>query len=224
MTRASTLAYDTVRQWILDGECRPGQRLIEEDVAQRIGVSRTSVRDCFRRLAADGLVRTESSRGTFVLELGSAEVDEIFQLRAMLEGHAASLAAVHGRPADWDEMSRIARDIDDLLDAENTEDGGLLSRFQALNTEFHQALLRASRSSRLQALAKGLLDLPLVTLKQHGWPGEVRVRRSNQQHWELIDALKARDPFLCRLRHQAHILSARPRAMVAQTVPATALM
>lgn len=224
MTRASTLAYEAVRQWIVDGEFRPGQRLIEEDVAHRVGVSRTSVRDSFRRLAADGLVRTEASRGTFVLELGSAEVDEVFQLRAMLEGHAASLAAVHGQPTDWDDMARIAAEIDHLLDAAGPEDTTLLSRFQALNTEFHQALLRASRSSRLQTLAKGLLDLPLVTLKQHGWPGEVRVRRSNQQHWELIDALKARDPFLCRLRHQAHILSARPRAMVAQTVPATALM
>ena len=224
MTRASALAYDTVRQWILDGEVQPGQRLIEEDLAQRVGVSRTSIRDCLRRLAADGLVRTEASRGTFVPELGTAEVDEVFQLRALLEGHAASLAAVHGQPADWDELSGIADDIDALLTEPGLEGRALFARFQTLNNRFHQVLLRASGSSRLQALAKNLIELPLVTLKQHGWPGEVQVRRSNQQHWEVIEALRARDPFLGRLRLQSHILGARPRAMVARMVPATALM
>ena len=224
MTRASALAYDTMRQWILDGEAQPGQRLIEEDLAQRVGVSRTSIREGLRRLAADGLVRTEAGRGSFVLDLSTGEVDEIFQLRAMLEGHAVSLAAVHGQPADWEELSSIASAIDALLTEPGLEGRALFSRFQALNHRFHQVLLRASRSTRLQALAKNLIELPLVTLKQHAWPGEVQVRRSNQQHWEIIEAVRARDPFLGRLRLQSHLLGARPRAMVAQMVPATALM
>ena len=224
MTRASALAYDMMRQWILDGEAQPGQRLIEEDLAQRVGVSRTSIREGLRRLAADGLVRTEVGRGSFVLDLSTAEVDEIFQLRAMLEGHAVSLAAVHGQPADWEELSAIASDIDALLTEPGLEGRALFSRFQALNHRFHQVLLRASRSTRLQALAKNLIELPLVTLKQHAWPGEVQVRRSNQQHWEIIEAVRARDPFLGRLRLQSHLLGARPRAMVSQMVPATALM
>ena len=224
MTRASALAYETMRRWILDGEVQPGQRLIEEDLAQRVGVSRTSIREGLRRLAADGLVRTEASRGSFVLELSTAEVDEVFQLRALLEGHAVSLAAVHGQPADWEELTDIARQIDALLGESGLEGPALFARFQDLNHRFHQTLLRASRSSRLQALAKTLIELPLVTLKQHGWPGEVQVRRSNQQHWEIIEALRARDPFLVRLRLQSHLLGARPRALVAQMVPATALM
>ena len=219
MTRAALLAYDTVRQWILDGEFRPGQRLIEEELAQRVGVSRTSIRDCLRRLAADGLVHTEASRGTFVLQLDTAEVDEIFQLRAMLEGHAAGLAAQRADHHDWDALSGAAEDIDRLLQEPALDGPDLFDRFQAHNSRFHQALLQASRSSRLQILAKGLLDLPLVTLKQHSWPGEVSVRRSNQQHWEVIEALRARDPMLARLRVQAHILTARPRAMVTQEAP-----
>ena len=81
-------------------------------------------------------------------------------------------------------------------------------------------LLRASRSTRLQAMARNLIELPLVTLKQHGWPGEVQVRRSNAQHRDLIRALRANDPVLARLSMQSHILSARPRAMVAGASPA----
>ena len=76
MTRASSIAYDTIRQLILDGVYAPGQRMVEEELAQRVGVSRTSVRDSLRRLAGQGLVHIEASRGTFVAELGSAEIDE----------------------------------------------------------------------------------------------------------------------------------------------------
>jgi hypothetical protein len=79
---------------------------------------------------------------------------------------------------------------------------------------FHELILQASGSRRLQAITRSLIELPLVTIKQHAWPGEVRIRRTNEQHWDLIEALRARDPLLGRLRAQAHILSARPRAML----------
>jgi DNA-binding GntR family transcriptional regulator len=213
MARASDLAYQTVRQWILDGELTPGQRLFEEEIAQRVGVSRTSLRDCLRRLAADGLVRTEASRGTFVLALDTSEVDEVFQLRSLLEGHAASLAAERADDSTLGELDAVVDEIDDLLGS-GLEGAQLFARFQGCNTRFHQALLSASGSPRLTALARPLLELPLVTLKQHAWPGEVSVRRSNQQHRELIEALRSRDVTLARLRAQSHILSARPRAMV----------
>lgn len=217
MSLQSTNAYLSVRQWILSGEFQPGQRLVEEDLAQRVGVSRTTIRDCLRRLAADGLIRTEASRGSFVLQLSPAEVDEVFQLRAMLEGHAASLAAQHGTPADWDELSEIADDIDRLLTQTDLPESELFKQFQECNSRFHLALLRASGSNRLQTMARNLLELPLVILKQHSWPGEVSVKRSNEQHWDLIRALRASDGVLARLCMQSHILAARPRAMVAAT-------
>ena len=213
MTRASSLAYDTVRQLILDGSFMPGERLVEEDLAHRVGVSRTSIRDCLRRLAGEGLLRTEANRGTFVAELSAQEIDEIFQLRAVLEGHATALAAVHGRAEHWDQLSRQADAIDDLLQRD-LDPETFYRGFQASNTRFHQILLEASGSRRLQALSKSLIELPLVTMKQHNWPGEVRVRRSNEQHREIIAALRARDPLLARLQVQSHIITARPRAMV----------
>ena len=171
MSRQSTHAYNTVRGWILDGQFQPGQRLLEEELAQRVGVSRTSLRDSLRRLEADGLVRTEGNRGTFVLQLGTEEVDEVFQLRAMLEGHAAQLAAQHGDAADWDQLDGIADEIDALLAQPQEPESALVAGFQSCNTRFHLVLLRASRSVRLQAMARNLIELPLVTLKQHAWPG-----------------------------------------------------
>lgn len=216
MTRASSLAYDTIRQLILDGQFQPGARLLEEELAQRVGVSRTSIRDCLRRLAGEGLVRTEGNRGTFVTEFSNAEVDEIFQLRAVLEGHATALAAVHGQPEHWDAMAEVATDIDQQLAQPADTDAQRFALFQQSNTRFHDILLQASGSRRLQTLARSLIELPLVTIKQHAWPGEVRIRRSNAQHWEIIESLRSGDPLLARLRVQAHIISARPKAMVSR--------
>ncbi|MBN9412163.1 MAG: GntR family transcriptional regulator [Burkholderiales bacterium] len=221
MSRQSSLAYETVRKWILDGEYEPGQRLVEEDVARRVGVSRTSLRDCLRRLAADGLVHTAPGRGTFVLELDTGEVDEVFQLRSMLEGHGAALAAQHGDATHFDTLARVAEAIDELLNRRDVEESALYAQFQTHNTAFHLTLLEASRSARLQSMARSLIEVPLVALKQHTWPGEVSVRRSNAQHHELIEALRARDPVLARLTVQAHILGARPRAMVAARAAAS---
>ncbi len=224
MTRASSLAYDTARQLILDGSFQPGERLLEEELAQRLGVSRTSVRDGLRRLAGEGLVRTEANRGTFVIEFTNAEIDEIFQLRAVLEGQATALAALHGGPEHWDALAEAAAEIDRQLAQPADSDAERYMQFQQSNMRFHEVILRASGSRRLQTLTRSLIELPLVTIKQHSWPGEVRIRRSNEQHWELIEALRARDPVLGRLRVQAHILSARPKAMVNQALLAASLL
>ena len=108
MTRASSLAYNTIRELIISGSVQPGERLLEEELANRAGVSRTSIRDALRRLSAEGLVHTEANRGTFVAQLNSTEVDEIFQLRAVLEGHATALAAINGQPHHWDTLAEVA--------------------------------------------------------------------------------------------------------------------
>ncbi len=218
MTRASSLAYNAIRGQIISGSFQPGERLLEEELAHRVGVSRTSIRDALRRLSAEGLVRTESNRGTFVAQLSSAEVDEIFQLRAVLEGHASALAALHGQPHHWQALAEVATDIDDQLAQTEASDADRYTRFQACNTRFHDILLQASGSARLQSLSRSLIELPLVTMKQHTWPGEVRIRRSNLQHWEIIESLRARDPLLARLKMQTHIISARPLAMLSQTL------
>ena len=213
MTRASDLAYQSIRSLILSGAYQPGQRMIEEELAQRVGVSRTSVRDSLRRLASDGLVRSEPSRGTFVAELSMAEIEEIFQLRATLEGHASALAALHAKPEDIEELDHICAHIEGLLRADLGNEQ-LFAQFQASNNQFHGVMLRASGSVRLNALAEPLIELPLVQMKNHNWPGEVSVRRSNQQHLEIIEALRARDPLLAKMRTQTHIISTRPKAMV----------
>ncbi len=224
MTRASSLAYNNIRELIMNGGFLPGERLLEEELAQRIGVSRTSIRDALRRLSAEGLVRTEANRGTFVAQFNSTELNEIFQLRAVLEGHATVLAVVNGQAHHWDALAEVATEIDRQLNQPVASDAERYARFQASNTRFHGLILQASGSQRLQGLARSLIELPLVTMKQHAWPGEVRIRRSNDQHWEIIESLRARDPLLARLRVQTHIITARPKAMLSQDLMSMAML
>src|SRR5687768_11444608 len=90
---ASALAADLIREAIMDGRLEPGARLKEERLAQDLGISRTPVREALQRLNTEGLVQARPNRGTFVRAYEPAELDELYELRALLEGHAARRAA-----------------------------------------------------------------------------------------------------------------------------------
>ena len=205
--RPADRAYSHIRQDILRGQAPPGAHLKEEELALALGVSRSPVRDALRRLAGEGLVRIERDRGTYVTRFDADEIDEIFYLRAALEGYGAARAIKHLVPADLAALESLARDMEKLEHVRHLD----LDRFSALNNAFHQRILAASRSARLNAMVSPLIDVPIVMLKQQSWRGKVNVAQSNAQHREIIAALSARDPIWARTRMQSHIISTRPR-------------
>src|SRR5262245_32416607 len=93
MTQASERAYTQIRAGLLGGVFAPGERLREEDLAQRTGVSRTPVREALRRLALEGFVDLQPGRGVQVVSWSDQDLDEIFSVRALLEGYGAAQAA-----------------------------------------------------------------------------------------------------------------------------------
>src|ERR1700744_300862 len=108
--RASDRAYLTLRGEILDGELRAGTVLAEVEQSQRLGVSRTPLREALGRLAAEGLVSTHSGRGVVVPEVSADNVVELFELREALEVQAARLAA---RRRDVARFSALRSQFDD---------------------------------------------------------------------------------------------------------------
>ena len=100
-SNAAERAYQTIRARIMDGSVPPGAALREEALAAEIGVSRTPVRDALRRLLADGLVESARNRGTFVAEITTDDLLEVYQLRAMLEGFAGGGRQAASRPGSW---------------------------------------------------------------------------------------------------------------------------
>jgi DNA-binding GntR family transcriptional regulator len=207
--RPADRAYAWIRDRIFAGRFAPGAHLKEEELAARIGVSRSPVRDALRRLSGEGMVAMERDRGTYVNEFTREEIDEIFQLRAALEAYGAALAAQRMTPAVADRLDALAAKMEAL---ERKKGADVFSRFSLLNNEFHRTILATAGSRRLESLLEPLLSIPVFLLKHYNWRGvEVDIKRSNVEHRELIDALRARDTVWSRTRMQAHVISRRPR-------------
>jgi len=207
--RPADRAYTWIRDRIFAGSFTPGMHLKEEELAVRLGVSRSPVRDALRRLAGEGLVAMQRDRGTYVNEFSREEIDEIFHLRAALEAYATALAAQRMDPGLVERLESLAAKMEAL---ESRKGADAFRRFALLNNEFHRAILSAAQSPRLESLLDPLLSIPVFLLKHHSWHGDdVDIRRSNVEHRELIEALRVRDGVWARTRMHAHIISRRPR-------------
>src|ERR1700742_3863708 len=112
-THAAT-AYKAIRNEILQGQHGPGARLREEDVAERLAISRTPVREALRKLASEGLVSFVPNRGAHVATWDPDEIDDLYGLRAELESYGARLAARRAGFVNLDELRRLDRRMKEL--------------------------------------------------------------------------------------------------------------
>ena len=211
-SNAAERAYQTIRARIMDGSVPPGAALREEALAAEIGVSRTPVRDALRRLLADGLVESERNRGTFVAEITTDDLLEVYQLRAMLEGFAARRAASRITPGELAALRGLA----DQMEAIEGPPEQVVARFHALNAEFHATLVRAARSRRVEGMLGWAFQVPLVLLKQYRMQEWINIKRSNQQHREIIEALSTRNAEWAGFAVSAHLNATRPTALMAE--------
>lgn len=205
-------AYRQLLEEVRAGRLGPGTRLRETELAARLGISRTPVREAIRQLEADGLVVHLPRQGATVRSLDYAEVIELYEMRAVLEGTAARLAA---RAASEIELAELAALNADLASAPP----GPVAR--ELNRQFHRTLLDAARNRFLvkavSALQKTLLILGSSTLTDPD-----RVTASLSEHATVLAALQARDGATAEAAMRAHIeaaLSMRIRAMRGREIP-----
>lgn len=188
MSKASDIAYETIREMIVSGELAPGDPLGEEALAEACGVSRTPVREAMRRLEVELLItRTESQR-SFVADWSLDDIEDAFELRAMLEGLAARRAA-----------TRIDIESVDRLKSFNEAIGRAVSRtpagvdvFLEENRKFHTLILEAAGSTRLKTLLQALIEQPIIWRTAHHYD-ERELHRSHQEHDELIAAFERGD-------------------------------
>ncbi|GAA1101812.1 GntR family transcriptional regulator [Pseudonocardia alni] len=193
--------HTALRAEILDGVRPAGSRLREEEIAEAHGTSRTPTREAIRRLAADGLAELTPRRGAVVLAWDDDDLDELFDLRVLLEGHAAARAAVSGRA----DLARM-RDLCAAMEAvEDPPDHAEITR---LNLALHHEIHRAGGRRALRELVGRVVEAPLVRTTFRRYTAE-RLARSFAQHRELVAALAARDPEWARAVMTAHLRAAR---------------
>lgn len=187
---AGVRAYEMIKDDILGGRFAPGERLKEDELTARCAVSRTPVREALRRLGVEGLVVMTPNAGAQVAVLGPRDLEEIYALRAMIEGHAAERAAAN---IDGKQLRRLVALAEEMEAAVGAGGGEALNlRFTPANAEFHRVILDAAMSPRLSAMAALVIEMPL-TLRTLARYSDADRRRSLRHHRELIDALRARD-------------------------------
>jgi len=205
VARATEEAQATLRAAILGGEIAPGARLGEVELAEQLGVSRTPVREALRRLAADGLVDVLPNRGARVAQWTPADLDEIYELRALLESHGARRAAARIEAAEVDLLAKLCDDMEACVRRGRKRD---LDRITALNAEFHQRILDSAASPRLTALVPTVVQVPLVARTFHLYSADA-LARSLGHHRELVAAMRAGDPVWAASVMRSHVLAAR---------------
>jgi DNA-binding GntR family transcriptional regulator len=204
VTKAVDKAYSAIRSRILSGYYAPGAHLKEESVAVDTGVSRTPVREALRRLSTEHLVKFISKRGAYVANWSATDVDDIFRLRAMLEGYAAARAAGRITDAQIAELVECADRIEALATRRTPEN---IRRMLEWNQRFHRIIIDAAASERLGVMLSWLVEVPML-LRTYDRFGDAELARSNHHHREIITALLHRDPDWARNVMETHIRAA----------------
>lgn len=204
MSKSTDKAYAAIRDMIVEGRFQPGDHLSEEHLSAEIGVSRTPVREALRRLEGDYFVSIRANRGARVIGWDAGDVEDLFQLRAIVEGFAARCAADRASAEDIAAMRVEIEEIDRALTARARPD---IERFLAANSRFHALLSGAARNSRVSEIIKSLVAQAVVVRTAKRYTRE-ELQRSNFHHREMLDAIEAGDGALAETVMRSHILAA----------------
>lgn len=192
------VVFETLRKAILEGVFPSGERLMEEDLAEELGVSRTPVREAIRRLEQEGFVVIIPRKGAYVSEISFKDVHEVFEIRAALEALACGLAAERATPDEIEQMEQLLLKESAYL---NNED---LSLTVEADVGLHELFYAASRNERLINALMNLKDqIYRLRSTSMGQPG--RKKKSLEEHKAIVEAIGQRNVYLAQKLGQEHI-------------------
>jgi DNA-binding GntR family transcriptional regulator len=199
---------ERLRHLILAGEYGPNERLVEKQLAERLGVSRTPVRQALTMLEAEGLVEVTPNRGAVVCSFSVEEVWDIYDLRAVLEGYAARRAADRIGAEELDRMRELAAEMEGLSGRKFADREEEIRLLVALNNEFHRTIIESSRNRRLWRLVQRTVEVPLV-FKAFFWYTPYERAISNHYHRQILKALESTDGERAEILMREHIYEGR---------------
>lgn len=181
--------YAAIRRSILEGILRPGERIVEQQLAEMLNVSRTPVREALLKLERENLV-ARIGRGMAVRTFSSDEVRDIYNLRAHLESYAARIAADRITESELAALARVQDDME--LDRSDMNQAEVIRMLSRDNQKFHALVVRAARSAPLERCFAQVFMLPLL-YKAYVYFDDPRKQRSDRDHRALIKMLRSRD-------------------------------
>jgi DNA-binding GntR family transcriptional regulator len=200
--------YASLEEAIVHGKIKPGDRLIEDELSSAFGVSRAPIREAFRLMERDGLVRVIPRRGALVNDMSKQDIRESYELLSVVEGLAARQFCENAGKQEIANLQKMCKAMEAHVSNGNS------AEYQRLNKEFHALIVQGSRSKKLQEIhnhiRKQLEWFQNVTLSSKGQP-EI----SFKEHKQIVNAFVRRDPDRAEEEVRKHIL--RPSTSLKDT-------
>lgn len=192
------MVYEELKIQILTGQIVPGTRMMEVDLAEEMGVSRTPIREAIRKLEKEGLVTIEPRRGAYASMISTQDMVEILEVRQDLEGLAAYFAATRMSPVEMEELKEIADKYNDAVKSGNMKE---LIRY---DTQFHRLIVDSCNNKILVNMVEQLQEL-VLRFRYIYYDNFKRGEEMPREHQEIIDAIASGDADRARAAADVHI-------------------
>lgn len=201
------LVCENIRQAIIDGTFSPGERLMEIQLADEMGVSRTPVREAIRKLELEGFVVMIPRRGTYVADISIKDITEIYEIRTCLDVLAAGLAAERITDEELETLNGYLLEIGQHVANMDME------KIVAVDTAFHDVLYTASRNERLRSIINNLREqMTSIRGRSMSYPG--RLIETMDEHRILVDSIASRNVERAQHAARVHIENAEHTLML----------
>ncbi len=199
--------YDVLKKLIIFREIKPGQKINEENLAKRLQVSRTPIRETLLRLELEGIVKNVPRRGAYVVTQSKKKIIDILQVREVLEGLVARLAAENITDKGLERLRNCLRKIESAKDEEDR-----LLKYNAAEKEFHCLLLEACKNDVLKAMMETVnVHLEVLRLRTVVLAG--RAQQSVREHMEIVEAVGKGDAAGAEELMRRHVKSVQRDAL-----------
>lgn len=193
------IVFESMREAIISGVLEPGERLMEIQLADEMGVSRTPVREAIRKLELEGFVVMVPRKGAYVAGVSLKDIADVFEIRAALEGLAAGLAAERATEEEIEQMERL------VYWPENEE--LTLEKIVEFDTDFHAWVYKASRNQRLVQILENLWEqIQRFRSTSLAVPG--RLKEAILEHRGIVEAIVNHNVEEAQERATLHIATA----------------
>lgn len=192
------VVYDELKRQIMVGEIPPRTRMMEIDLGNKMGVSRTPIREAIRKLEKEGLVTIETRKGAYAADISIKEMVDVFDVREYLEGMAASLAALKITSEGKKELEEIAEDFKEAVN------NGNIKEIVKFDEKFHKYIVKCSDNKTLIKLISQVQDLSL-RFRYIYYEDFTRFEHIPTEHMEILEAIKSGDKDKARDEMSMHI-------------------
>lgn len=187
-------AYDRIRQMIISGELKPGQKLIQENLAAELGVSRTPLLQAISRLSKDNLVVCIPRRGAYVRTLDEKTIIDVFDVRCALEPMGAALAASNITDKELEDLRKVISEMEEAVSSNDS------NAYIELDLAFHAKIMKSSRNQYIYDIIKGFSttmltrDMLLKSIEESLW-----------EHKTIFNSLSRREAIAAKTAMEYHL-------------------